>query len=393
LQAADLASVVLFTGVAQETTSIASGGLWPLRTRFQVRERFWGTGVSAPSELEVATSIVCGASFAKGQEYVVRANRGKDGILKTGMCSFHLPATEAKTELLYLRGVSERERGFSVLPRYLFGSVTYEPGSSWRSIPVSGVRIEAGAENGAVLRTDTDDAGRFAFFDPPEGLYEVRASGRGTFLPSSRQAAATACAEVSFTATRNRVEGALLEADGEPSGCAVVELLPVAAVPAIGVPRAQVGHSGRYVFAVPPGRYSLRARLPGESVPVYYPHGEGEETAGIIDLAPGPEATREGRWKLPDRVTLMIEGTVAQPDGTPVAGAVVDASLREANAGGPEPGCNRSLTDNDGRFRLRLPPRRYTLRAQCPGAVDGSRAVEVGSPDLRVQAVQLQCGR
>lgn len=191
----------------------------------------------------------------------------------------------------------------------------------------------------------------------------------------------------------------------EPSGAA----LPGA--------RVMVSRTGN-LFSLDPGERTrmLRARALGRaSAPDTKPVAEtrtdasGEYRFPIAELPRGEYrvlavadgmAPQSADWRwvpetsridIPLRFGLSIQGVVLDPDGRPVSGAMVQASIEIEERRGPGgPGfmssrelADRIRTDGDGRFRLNVSDRTYLVSAEAPGfASDLIRRVPPGDEDV-----------
>ncbi len=188
------------------------------------------------------------------------------------------------------------------------------------------------------------------------------------FLASAASLASAGAAEV---------EGVVLDPEGRPAGGARVALSTVghADIAARGAPVRASG-DGRFRFGdVTSGRYVATATDD---------RWAGAFSAPFV-LAPG------GRHRITLRLQAggqPIEGQILDEGGGAIPGARVRAELGYPWSG---PGAARgfeAVADAQGRYRLLLEPREYTLRARADGYAEASITAAVDQPLRR--DVQLQ---
>lgn len=148
------------------------------KVRLRVRETFGGA--EAGSEVEVLTGRGhgdCGVRLIAGEEYLVDARRGGDGVLRTSICSHTAAMRYAGAPLAVLRA---RMAGRSVPSLAgLVGMVERteggaKPGRTWTPLGMAQVRVKSAA---GVRTAKADGDGVFLFYDLPEGRYEFDPPG------------------------------------------------------------------------------------------------------------------------------------------------------------------------------------------------------------------------
>ncbi|HYO11747.1 MAG TPA: carboxypeptidase regulatory-like domain-containing protein [Thermoanaerobaculia bacterium] len=174
------------------------------------------------------------------------------------------------------------------------------------------------------------------------------------------------------------VSGAVVAVEGRKESAAAgarVRLQPLRA----GSPAVEVttGQDGRFLLAdLPEGRYRLDVRKPDLPAPVL-PEVVVSETLRDLDL---------GRIVLPRGVTLA--GVVTDPEGRPIPGAEVRATL-PGRESAPEDPPIRATTRDDGGFRLGglREGEPIDLRAEHPDYAPAEIAGVEAAPDPAVSIV------
>jgi len=224
--------------------------------------------------------------------------------------------------------------------------------------PVVGALVICRGETGQAGRGTTNERGMYRIGDLAPGRYGVSAQARG-YAPTSypervevRAGQVTENIDFRLRPLQQPEPGAISgrvvdRQTGEPIAGAVV----TAANPTCRN-RARTDERGRYVIRnLAPGAYGVKAEARGY---VRQPYPErvtveaGQVTEGIgFELAAKP---RKG----------AIAGIVTDArTGEPVAGAVVVAVGEHARG--------KAVTGRDGRYRMRLLPGRYEVRAMARG--------------------------
>lgn len=210
------------------------------RTTFAVTETLKGrVGASVPVE----GGGLCGATFVKGQSYLVYLGDGP----AAGLCSGIDLLAHAKPGLAYARGAGKRTRAV------LEGYVTVGGDSTRAPLPNIVVR----ANNKATARTDRTGAYRFEL---PPGTYTLAIADDRLKLVEDATVDlidAKACGRRELmTMWNGRVRGRVLGVDGKPAAGVQVTLVATQGANQFATTNA----NGDYeVSGVPAGEYTVTA--------------------------------------------------------------------------------------------------------------------------------------
>jgi hypothetical protein len=280
-----------------------------------------------------------------------------------------------------------------------------------RGAPVAGAQVQLlpsgktdlGFGSGH-LATLSDRDGRYTVAGVWAGRYRLRAEAAGrapgelrdvavferdTRNVDVRLGAATSVATRAREARPAFIHGHVRWHDGAPAAGARVHWLPSSRGARDSV--AVVAADGSYQLGpLPATAGRCLAAYPGDPVftptsPLPWGLGRGRQQRGGIDLAPGQLRTDVDLVLLRDDQT--IAGQVRDPQGRPMAGALVWASqVPGAHWNENESGRPRVVSDRAGRFVINgVPAGEYEVRAmhprfalaRKPGVIAGSEAVEV----------------
>ena len=331
----------------------------PRLFKFSVDETFSG----APTkELEVATGLSandCGYPFVKGASYLVYAYRDeKDGRLYTSSCTRTKRVANASEDLQYLRSLALTPRTITIsgkVQRYL----SYAGNNAQAYVPMEGAVLSVeGADQPKEVRTDASGNFKVTGLKPGTLKLKLHLSDELTAYRSERVLKfenAGCTSEVFYVGDNGRINGRVLDAEGNPvSGLGVVIL-----------PRsgwainwyAKTDQEGRYkASSMPAGEYlvgiNIRGlprsiepaelprdflcpncsifvedRVPEEEARAYprlfYPGVFQTAKAERVLISPGQEV-RDIDFRLPPApAESIVKGRVLLTDGTPAAGALV----------------------------------------------------------------------
>jgi hypothetical protein len=272
---------------------------------FVIQESFKAAG-PVGSEAIVQTGSGggdCGYPFAIGQSYLIYADQGPDGNLRTGICSPTHPAVMAAAVIRELRALRDHKPLDAI-----FGIIGQAPrGSGFDSLPefkpLSGVPVHATSSDGATYSTQTDASGVFAFASPSSGDYRVESELPSGYAPSPapREVEITTpgfgCRIEQLARPGGLIQGTVRNSAGEPlAGFVTVQPANPEDARAArlrgGLPGFTVGPDGKFFLTpLPPDRYLLvfHPQLNGQvdfRATSYWP---ADSTA--IDLAFGQHLT------------------------------------------------------------------------------------------------------
>lgn len=146
------------------------------RYTFAVSEEFTGTLSGKAVVYSGRGGTDCSAYFKQGEQYLVYAYRATDKTLHATICSRTQLASRAEGLLRQLRAAKENKPVAS-----LYGTLrrTQQPyDATWNQEyeqPIANTGIHLRSKTGKVFTTTTDDSGGYAFYDLPQGIYEVSA--------------------------------------------------------------------------------------------------------------------------------------------------------------------------------------------------------------------------
>lgn len=222
----------------------------------------------------------------------------------------------------------------------IFGSINMGHGIT--DIPPISITV-AGS---AITRTASSAADHtYSFKDLPPGAYTVTAVlpvGYTTTLDKNSTAvtvAAKSCAEIDFPIRHDtHIRGLVTDTSGNPASNVQISLLHPTQNSLLGfnfVTADNTGADGRYdISKADPGDYWVAINSLGPNsyapyAPVYYPSGSTQASAQLIHLgALGSSATRDNINLIlpPPLMPVTLHIHVVNPDGTPVAHAMVSVS-------------------------------------------------------------------
>jgi len=312
------------------------------------------------SEVEVLTGLGagdCGYGFRLGGQYLVYAYSYGDKILSTSICTRTRPLSEATDDLEYIRELSKAPPGGTI-----FGEVRLRRAShayEYRLPPVKDVRILFEGPN-KNFESKTNFEGKYTISGLPPGTYKVRIDlpdGLSVYNPEAEvKVYDRGCGQAFFFVEPDtRLTGRVLDAQGMSAADVLMELVPVSREGNAYPSYVRTDKEGRYVMKLlKPGGYHLGVRIAGSAgstyVPypqTYYPGVKDLSQATVISISEG-ERVELDELVLPARfIERTLNGFVVDPDGTPVAGAVVWLKERQYNdADMPY----QRTTDSEGRF-------------------------------------------
>jgi hypothetical protein len=146
------------------------------RYTFAISEEFAGTLSGEAVVYSGRGSADCSAHFKPGEQYLVYAYRASDKTLHATICSRTQLAAGAQILLRQLRAAKEDKPVAS-----LYGTLrrTQHPyDGTWSQEyeqPIANTGVHLRSKTGKVFTTTTDDSGGYAFYDLPQGVYEVSA--------------------------------------------------------------------------------------------------------------------------------------------------------------------------------------------------------------------------
>jgi hypothetical protein len=192
---------------------------------FAVSESFAGMSGGEAIVYSGRGGADCSYHFKKGEQYLVYAYKGSDQILHATTCSRTQPAAGAEILLRQLRAAKEHKPVASLYGVLQRAQQPYE--GTWNGDydrPVTNTKIRLRSKSGKVFTTKTDGSGAYAFYNLPEGIYQVSADLpqdlgiAQTILsdpPSPIDLPAQSCYEYDIEAMpRARIVGHLVAPDG-----------------------------------------------------------------------------------------------------------------------------------------------------------------------------------
>lgn len=339
--------------------------------RFEVLEGF--SGVEGTT-VEVATGMGggdCGFGFEDGKSYLIYARRLENGTLSTSICSRTRSLERAAADLDHLRRAARGEPGGT-----LFGLVQHvrrtgmDGHPSWENL--KGTRITVESPDGKQISTVSGEDGRFEFRERLSGRYTVRAALSKELPAAAPQEVVVPpgdCVGVVLQASvLGRIQGRVLEADGEPAQSLQLSLIPVRGKPELeSAGELYLLEEGRFEERfVPPGDYLLAVNPGGLSIdgspypPIFYPAASSPEAAQRITVRPSETVELRDFHLPPPLVERTVSGRVRWHDGQPAAGV----RIRLLGPDGEET-YRAILTDKAGRFRFEgYEGYRYQLAAE-----------------------------
>ncbi len=341
------------------------------------------------TEIEIVTGLGggdCGYAFRQGEDYVVYADKNRDGRLETGICSRTRPSRQAAQDIAYFHAMANAPTTGSLRIATGYPGLAGKPG----------VRVIADGQGSRYAAT-TNAAGDAMFAGLPPGEYAIHTESDGDLPDDPRvQIHAKGCQDVTlFRALQ--IVGRVTTKSGQPAGRVAVDF------------RATEDSYGDGVMTRPDGRYEMRIVRPGHyhlginlnhtasrETPYprwFYPGTEDPALATPIDFSGKPEV-RTYDIVLPDRQPEReIEGTVLTRDGQPRPRAVITAFDIAKNF------VAQGIAGQDGRFTLQVfAGTPYRLYAVWPGNTpnDAFSAapldVQPGTDGLNLRLILTQPG-
>jgi hypothetical protein len=342
------------------------------------------------SDVEVMTGwgdADCGYGFRLGGQYLVYAYLNNHKKLETNICLRTRPLSDATEDLEYINGLSKAAPGGTISGEVKLQRPSYQYPDPMP--PVKDAKILFEGPKQFELKTDAD--GKYSISGIPPGTYKVRIDlPEGLSIYNSEQEVKVhdrGCGQAFFFVEPDtRITGKVLDAQGMPAADVMMELVPATRQVGWHPSNEKTDKEGWFVMKlVKPGRYYLGVRIYGMAgatyVPypqTYYPGVKARSDATIITISEGQRIELE-ELVLPARfIDRTLSGIVVDPDGTPVAGAVV--WLKERQYEDTDMPYRRE-TDSEGRFSFPVYEGiKYSLSANVD--VDGRRVKR--SDDLEV---------
>jgi hypothetical protein len=348
------AAVFLGTAVASREEERGKDSFARRVVTFQVEEAFRGAD---PGTLEVRTGMGggdCGYNFEIGSRYVVYASKNeKTGSLYAGICLPPKLASEAARDLDYARRIAMGEQGatlYGIAIRNTHTDVEDYEGHD----PMSGLKVTVEG-SGSKREVLTDAEGRFEIGGLPPAVYRVtpEALGLRGLEPQTIDLSNSRASGVEFVATSlARVRGTLQGREGQPLNEVTISLVPTRG-PSDRALDTSSQEDGAYIFdPVPPGSYYVVVAREGDPAHfqapyrrIYHPGTDTTADATVITVKDGDDVQIPAFSLPPPLAKLSIQGSVADPKGTPVRNAVVALSLEGGYAGNVQ-------TNEKGRFAI-----------------------------------------
>lgn len=201
--------------------------------------------------------------------------------------------------------------------------------------PYVGARVELYDEDGELVSwTTTDDSGYYEFTEIPAGNYTVKVIPEGVEPYEQAVFAGSAIVTVTETAPTYRIDGKVLDADGNPEYNVMVKLYKLNG-DYIGYSKSQT--DGSFVFKnLEAGSYKLVI--------------EDRDYVEYIEI--GANAAPEAD----DTNHFTIEGVVLDDNGEPVANAIVEVRDEHDTL------VVSARTGEDGKYSFTLEPGNYTVK-------------------------------
>ncbi len=146
------------------------------RYTFDVSEGFAGTDGDKLVVYSGRGGADCSAHFKPDEQYLVYAYRASDKTLHATVCSRTQLAAGAEILLHQLRAAKENKPVASLYGTLRRSQQPYD--ATWNQEyeqPIANTGVHLRSKTGKVFTTTTDDSGGYAFYDLPQGIYEVSA--------------------------------------------------------------------------------------------------------------------------------------------------------------------------------------------------------------------------
>lgn len=311
----------------------------------------------------------CGYFFELGEIYVVYAyGNSKDG-LSTSICTRTNRLNNAHEDLDYLQNLPTSGAAVS-LKGVVYQKVTYQGENQEPQYDgLAGIEISLKFSQGRVVKTVTDDEGKYEFKGVKPGTYTVNAAlpkvfKRGEDYSTHKLTIADrGCGveTVTFSAVFDgRISGVVLDANDQPVKKGAVVLLSTdrkeKSAPFQNDGMDFIDDNGRFEFdSIRPGRYRIGINVnsnPDQDLPylpVWYPGVPDESQATVIEVGPSQKFSNFV-FKLPQKLTQhIVRGIVVWPNGKLAAKANIHMESEE-HPGWCVNGCENA--DEQGRFIL-----------------------------------------
>lgn len=146
------------------------------RYTFAVSEEFAGALSGKAVVYSGRGGADCSAHFKPDEQYLVYAYRASDKTLHATVCSRTQLAAGAEILLHQLRAAKENKPVASLYGTLRRSQQPYD--ATWNQEyeqPIANTGVHLRSKTGKVFTTTTDDSGGYAFYDLPQGIYEVSA--------------------------------------------------------------------------------------------------------------------------------------------------------------------------------------------------------------------------
>ena len=314
------------------------------------------------SDVEIVTGLGeadCGFGFRLGGQYLVYAYSDDKKTLSTSICTRTRPVSDATADLEFIRGLSEAAPGGTIFGEVRLRRWNREIGEhDYPWPPLKDARLLLAGPKQFEGKTDAN--GKYSVSGIPPGKYKVRVDlpeGLSIYNPEQElEVHDRGCSQAFFLAEADtRITGKVLDAQGTGAADVLMELVPVTRQAGIHASYERTDKEGRYALRLlKPGQYYLGVRIAGSAgatyVPypqTYYPGVKDRSQATVITITEGQHIDL-AELILPARfIERTLNGIVVDPDGTPVAGAVVWLKERQYEDSDMP---YRRETDSEGRF-------------------------------------------
>jgi hypothetical protein len=345
----------------------------------------------APPDAVVSGGGECGYSFKVGTRYLVDAFEAQPGRYGASVCSDTRPLSLAAGLLSYSTAPPDlRPRVFGTLASRIADH--YLRTGSATGPPVGGAVVSIA---GPVKKTTTTNArGDFAFFDVPDGDYQLvvevprdRPDVAAPPMQSFKLGRDAACLHLTLIAPSTaRVAGLVVDETGAPTAGVRVEIFPLPFDHWAGgiVTAATTNAAGRFAIErLAPGVYGggVGVPYPGAATPYAPARAQTREGGFAIEVAPG--ASVELSRLTARRVQLTsVSGRVSGTTGATLGGLFV---VLAAVDGFPSALTGGATTDADGRFTLdAYRGVRYEVQVEYYGRVIGAVEFVAGDGPIEV---------
>ena len=336
----------------------------PMAYKFSVEQPYLGV---AGAEIEIFTGRGggdCGVSFQIGQRYLVYAYRYKDK-LTTSICTRTTSFSRATEDLAFLGMLSSAAPGVTISGKVSRGPYMGPDVAEIKNENLSPdvlITLQGESEQ-KEIRPDAE--GRFRVNGLRPGKYKLSLKLPETLITARNELelnlADRGCgAAVWYITDNGRVNGRVINADGEPVARIMVSLVdPSANATDYATKLERTNDEGYFSFSgVPPGTYHIavnRNRFPDPKDPTnayplsFYPGVVDQKHAQAITVKAG-EKLSDFEIRIPSkRPASTLTGTVVWSDGSPV----VDAQLLFQDVTQTEKGAHHAVSaDAQGQFKI-----------------------------------------